>query len=334
MLPPDVRTAVATAFQEHESLLDVRDGVTADQAALGVRRVAVPAAVPPYLFVVRHDRPDAFSSLRELAWSRPDLLGVVFDRRWMGDRRCKHESGRAERRSSERRRAATVRSWDKLGFLLAAPPEPSPPIPTADVRGRASLDGAARGTEPLVSAAHAVSRAPVRPGWDHRRIVPGLLFLLAAGAGAAAVVFLSPLDRLADVYRTLSSVETPVAPSPQPARSVAPPLSPPVKAPARPTVVPPASDPGAHRAARQDPPEVVSTPIAPSRPAGGAGVPADQCVTPSPAAVALSGKEVLGPVVGVKVDATVEPHRCFYVVERDAGVQWVVDSARVELRPQ
>jgi hypothetical protein len=57
-------------------------------------------------------------------------------------------------------------------------------------------------------------------------------------------------------------------------------------------------------------------------------------VTPEPAAVALSGREVLGPVVGVRIDADASPPRCLYVVDREGGVQWVVDSARVQLRPQ
>ncbi|MGH7357750.1 MAG: hypothetical protein ACREJR_02930 [Candidatus Rokuibacteriota bacterium] len=51
-------------------------------------------------------------------------------------------------------------------------------------------------------------------------------------------------------------------------------------------------------------------------------------------AVAIQGEEVLGAVVGVKIDANARPPRCLFVIEREGGVQWVVDSARVQVRPR
>jgi hypothetical protein len=58
------------------------------------------------------------------------------------------------------------------------------------------------------------------------------------------------------------------------------------------------------------------------------------CVTPPTPAVAFRGNEVLGTLVGVKVDADSEPPRCLYVVERPSGAFWMVDSLRVQLRPR
>jgi hypothetical protein len=74
--------------------------------------------------------------------------------------------------------------------------------------------------------------------------------------------------------------------------------------------------------------------VAPAEPEGGAGVPIDRCVAPSSPTVAVQGDEVLGPVVGVKVDADSRPPRCLFVVERHDKALWVVDSSRIETRPR
>jgi len=43
----------------------------------------LPAAeAPPYVFVVKEGRILAYNAIREMAWARPDLLGVTFERRW------------------------------------------------------------------------------------------------------------------------------------------------------------------------------------------------------------------------------------------------------------
>ena len=219
MLPPDVRTAVTAALREHEKLIAAGEATPADQPARAESPVAVPASVPPYLFVVRQDQPRAFSSLRDLAWSRPDLLGVVYDRRWMGDRRCKLEPGGAERRRAERRRAGPGRSWTRLGFLLVRPPArsrrplaPRVPAPRA-VRGelatRAELAGTA---ERAVSSARTASAgARARPRSGRRGVALGLAVLLTVAAASASVVHLGGFDRVTEMLRPVISVGTSAA---------------------------------------------------------------------------------------------------------------------------
>jgi hypothetical protein len=50
--------------------------------------------------------------------------------------------------------------------------------------------------------------------------------------------------------------------------------------------------------------------------------------------MAVREGEVLGALVNVKIDADAQPPRCLFVVERVDGTLWVVDSSRVEARPQ
>ena len=152
MLPPDVQTAVTAALREEE---DSIQALYAKQADWPDRARATPAAVPPYLFVVRSDKPGTFSSLRKLAWTRPDLLGVVFDRRWMGERRSQGQPQRTGRRCAERRRPEPERSWTRRGFVLVARAAPSRPLQAPSVSlpsrrtvlaKRAKSAGARRGT--------------------------------------------------------------------------------------------------------------------------------------------------------------------------------------------
>jgi hypothetical protein len=117
MLPPDIQASVRAALAEREESDRELGGQRADPRA-GARNPARVPASAPYLFVVRSGAAPVFSSLRGLAWSCPDLLGVVFDRRWMGDRRARHQPVRPERRRDERRRGAPDSSWDRRGFLL------------------------------------------------------------------------------------------------------------------------------------------------------------------------------------------------------------------------
>jgi hypothetical protein len=151
---------------------------------------------------------------------------------------------------------------------------------------------------------------------------------------SAAFLYPEPFGGLIQMRKAVSFVGPSARPSSGAAAPVASQPLPPVKAPARPSVAPPEPEAGAPPAARQDAPATVVTPTAPSEPAGGAGVPAERCATPSPPSVALSGREVLGPVIGVQIDTTAASPRCLYVIERGSGVQWVVDSARVEVRAQ
>jgi hypothetical protein len=119
--------------------------------------------------------------------------------------------------------------------------------------------------------------------------------------------------------------------APAPARPSAPPPAPPVAAPP-PTPVPEASPPRDPPGSSSSPPRAAKS-VAPPEPAAGAGVPIERCVTPR-AAVALRGEEVLGPILGVKIDENAQPPRCLYVVGREGGVQWVIDSSRVRVQYQ
>jgi hypothetical protein len=344
LLPPDVQSAVATALRAQEAERTVPPlGAERAGSTAGPRvRAAVPAAVPPYLFVVRQDQSNTFSSLRDLAWSRPDLLGVTFDRRWMGDRRCKREPGRAERRCAERRRDSVERSWTRHGFVLVRPAVPPRSLPAAPVRPvprptAAVAAGPTTTVKPAASPRPTVTAgAPIRPRAARRGIWLGIGALLAVIGVGAALLYFELLDQsVVDVTRSAVSLEaaTPVLPPP-----LVPPVIPGPSSPARavekPAVAPPSPGSTPSTPARREPAALVTTPAAPPEPARSAGVPADRCVTPEPAAVALLGREVLGPVVGVRIDADASPPRCLYVVDREGGVQWVVDSARVQLRPQ
>ena len=188
MLPPDVQAAVTAALREEE---DSIQALHAKQADRPDRARATPAAVPPYLFVVRSDKPGTFSSLRKLAWTRPDLLGVVFDRRWMGERRSQGQPERTGRRCAERRRPEPERSWTRRGFVLVAPAAPSRPLQAPSVSlpsrrtvlaKRAKSAGARRGTRSRRRAvalglgtlslfAAAVRRRPLPPA--HRSLSRG-----------------------------------------------------------------------------------------------------------------------------------------------------------------
>lgn len=75
---------------------------------------------PPYLFVVQRWRNPAFEVLRELAWTHPDLIETIWDRRWIGDRRLGRQAVATDRRGAERRLTASAAgpTWEDLGFVL------------------------------------------------------------------------------------------------------------------------------------------------------------------------------------------------------------------------
>ena len=74
---------------------------------------------PRYVFVVKAGKPLTFNALREVASPRPDLLGVTFDRRWMGDRRLQQGSGHVEQRRRQRRGRTVDSEWLRSGFVLS-----------------------------------------------------------------------------------------------------------------------------------------------------------------------------------------------------------------------
>jgi S1-C subfamily serine protease len=74
---------------------------------------------PPYVFVVRFGKTRTFNAIRQMAWARPDLLGVTFERRWMGERRRQQRSGQVEGRKSQRRSPDLDGDWVRRGFVLS-----------------------------------------------------------------------------------------------------------------------------------------------------------------------------------------------------------------------
>jgi hypothetical protein len=180
MLPPDVQAAIAAALRQDAD----------------TRQAFEPAATPPYLFAVRYDRPGVFKSLRHLAWARPDLLGVVFDRRWMGERRNRHEPGHGERRCGERRCSVPEPTWTTMGFLLVEATEsatlqcPPPAVSTSPSSRPAEVARRPTAVKQTASVDRMRAVGPVRLAraisvwpWSRRQVVVGalctLLLLLA-----------------------------------------------------------------------------------------------------------------------------------------------------------
>lgn len=79
----------------------------------------VVSETPPYVFVVRFGKSRTFNAIRQIAWARPDLLGVTFERRWMGDRRHQQRSGQVDGRKAQRRSPDLDRDWVRRGFVLS-----------------------------------------------------------------------------------------------------------------------------------------------------------------------------------------------------------------------
>lgn len=324
MLPPDIQAVVTAAlWRDEEDSIQPHGAKPADR--LGLERASVPplTGAPPYLFVVRSGQALTFNSLRELAWARPDLLGVVFDRRWMGERRGQNRSGHAERRCTQRRRTVPESSWTKRGFMLASAGTPVQPA-------------SAPSRNPLPHPAVPVERAEVAPVPSRSRSVGravlGLGTVLLVGAVAAAGFDRWAREHSANVTEsTLSGGPSPALPPALPGIVRAEPPPPVLTAPA-PTLARPSPEPPPTRLARRDPPPAVARPVAPAEPVGAAGVAVAQCVTPTSPMVAVRSGEVLGALVGMKIDADSRPPRCFFVVKRGDGTLWVIDSSRAEAR--
>jgi hypothetical protein len=140
--------------------------------------------------------------LQQMARARPDLVGVVLDRRWLGERRHRHEPGYPERRGGERRCAVPDGTWTRRGFLLVESQKASeragtlpraapatPPARPVETSSTASVEQAAS-----VGRAEPVRRlplprtAPGRPRPDPWVAVVALGTLLVT---AAAVLELS-----------------------------------------------------------------------------------------------------------------------------------------------
>lgn len=342
MLPQNVQAAVTAALRDQETLTQSLVGESAERLGRA-RKPVPPAEVPPYLFVVRSGQVLTFMSLRELAWVRQDLLGVAFDRRWMGERRSQRQPGHAERRRGERRGQTPEATWIKRGFVLAscaAPSQPAPappvgvpprlaesPVPVEAARSlaRQAVPTPPGGlAPPAVPAERAeVARVRSRSRSVARAVVLGLIVVPLVGAIAAGGFELWSREHSANVPEsTLSGGPTPpVLPGivrKEPA---------PVPAAPAPTSPGPSPEPQPART-----PPAVARPAVPAEPGGAAGLAVDQCVAPTSPTVVVRSGEVLGALVGAKIDADSRPPRCFFVVERVDGTLWIVDSSRVEAR--
>src|SRR5262245_6758335 len=196
MLPPDVQAAVSAALRDETNPVRVVNGESLDGPG-----GAPSASPPPYLFVVRAGEVLTFNSLRTLTRARPDLLGVVFDRRWRDERRGPRLATAVERRRADRRRPMMAASWVEQGFVLVSPPRPSPE-PRADSPPR--LDEARE----TVSA----SLAPAAP----RASVPTVETTRQPADSGVAVTARAPSSPVPDI-----AVAPPVPPR-QPATVVAP----------------------------------------------------------------------------------------------------------------
>jgi hypothetical protein len=358
MLPPEIQQAISAALREREAP-PAPDASAAARAGRDKAPRPAPAAAPPYLFVVRSDQSGTFSALRELAWSRPDLLGVAFDRRWMGERRSRRDPGWPERRRGERRRPEPEPSWSKLGFVLtrsAAPiapaaagatpslglptavgADPPPSVPPPERKHAWPPPG--RASSGRVEAARRIASrraAARRPRVARRAMAVGLGILLLLSAAAVANLYVRSGRLPAG-----GPPPTPTGPAPAPG----PPPAADRPGPAPSTSAEPSRAGGPTPGARVPPsppapPPPSAVPREPASaptsaaPAEMAGVSPERCVTPPSPMVAVAEREVLGPVVGVRLDAKVEPPRCLYVVEREGGVLWAVDAARAQLLPR
>jgi hypothetical protein len=160
MLPPDIQAAINAVLRDQDDPAHVLDTRKLDPPSRAPAAVAS-ASPPPYLFVVRAGEVLTFNSLRTLTRARPDLLGVVFDRRWRDERRRRQEAAPSERRRVERRRATPAPSWIERGFVLVSPARPSPG-PGTDLPPR-SGEVRAPATPPRAASAPWVPAAVVGP---------------------------------------------------------------------------------------------------------------------------------------------------------------------------
>ena len=359
LLPSPVQAAVRESLHaQQEDSTQARSSLEPGSAAAELK--------PPYLFVVKKGRSPTFTSLRELAWVRPDLVGVVFDRRWMGQRRTQNHPTSTERRRAARRRAPP--DWTKSGFVLTAPtrapavevaPRRAPPPPTRAMPAVPAIPSPkVVPPRPTVAPQRTVLASP--GSRRRRRVVAfgvgfGVLLAAASAAGVylrwqdlgPSVAWLDPSAKRIQAILSSSLASAlsivPGAPArPEPASAPATPRpaasrpelrSPAPPAPAAPQ---PPSAPRAALSASPAPPPADSRPALPAdaEPAASTGVAADECVAPTVPTMAVQGGEVLGTLVNVKIDASAQSPRCLFVVERQDGTLWVVDSSRVEARPQ
>ena len=266
------------------------------------------AQSPRYVFVVKAGKPLTFNALREVASPRPDLVGVTFDRRWMGDRRLQQGSGHVEQRRHQRRSRTVDSEWLRSGFVLSIADTSQGEVSPAraarhpagrQVRRAASPVAAATSLAGAVSVSDAASVAhvPIPAATESREAISPIGPAAAAGtpphaermaediALAAESAASSRVGESAGTHElidlgTISPVDaktTPVQPVAAASESVqtapAEPVPPSVECVAVPTVAPPPT----------------SVHVGPASPAGNVAGPAAATPTPPSGRAASSG---------------------------------------------
>lgn len=215
MLPPEVQAAIRARLRDEDDPARVLDRGKLDPLS------GAPAATspPPYLFVVRAGEVLTFNSLRTLVRARPDLLGVVFDRRWRDERRGLQPAAALERRRAQRRRPRPVASWVEQGFVLVSPLTPSP-APDADLAPR-SDDVRPPAPSPARVAATAWAPAPATSP-ARQPVEPSAPVSIVASAAPAAPARVPASAAPVRASRVPAPTAIPALPSADPPRQTAP----------------------------------------------------------------------------------------------------------------
>jgi hypothetical protein len=121
--------------------------------------VAARPQTQAYLLVVRPGEAQVFTALRDLVGLRTDLARVMWDRRWVGERRVGTQAVGVERRRRERR--SPQAAYGDLGILVVTPGGAMmPAVPTLARPGRPRPERPVRELAPLPRPAVAATERP------------------------------------------------------------------------------------------------------------------------------------------------------------------------------
>jgi hypothetical protein len=167
-LPPSVRRSLESGDYHSPDAFDV----------------AARPQTQAYLLVVRPGEAQVFTALRDLVGLRTDLARVMWDRRWVGERRVGTQAVGIERRRRERR--TPQEAYGELGVLVVTPGGAMmPAVPTLTRPGRAQPERPAREPAPLPRPAVAASERPI---WIGSRLAVWALLLVALGVVLIAML--------------------------------------------------------------------------------------------------------------------------------------------------
>ena len=161
---------------------------------------------PRYVFVVKAGKPLTFNALREVASVRPDLLGVTFDRRWMGDRRLQQGSGHAEQRRHQRRSQTVDSEWLRSGFVLSIADTSQGEVSPARVARHPAGRQVRRAASPVAAATSPAGAVSVS---DVASVRPP----------AAAAVAPVPMPAATESREAISPIDRPPRRAPRPRRA-------------------------------------------------------------------------------------------------------------------